>query len=255
MIKKICYICCLLIIGFAQAQTSYEFDVIEESAEVKAAMSTIDTNYVKTLEHSKERSFDKELNEKYSGSDFNYNDNIKESSPEPIKERKSSTTVNSGSGGSAAFSSFMSTIFPILLGIAVVLIIVKVFFNVEPGFWKSSIVKKEQVKKLISEDDNIDENDYEQLLQLAVRNRDFRLATRYYYLSLLKNLSQKKFIEYHKDKTNSEYMFELKDKQMRSAFSYLSYVYAYVWYGEFTVDEAKFATIEEKYQSFIKTIK
>lgn len=254
MIKKLCYIFCLFVMSYAQAQSTYEFDVIEESGAEKVSFISIDTSYAKTLEYSKERTLKEEPKDKYSGSDFNYNDNIKESKPEPIKQ---SEPISGGGGGAstAFFSTFMSTIFPILLGIAVVLIIVKVFFNIEPGFWKSNVVKKEQVKKLISEDDNIEENDYDQLLQLAIRNRDFRLATRYYYLSLLKNLSQKKLIEYHKDKTNSEYLFELKDKKMRSSFSYLSYIYSYVWYGEFSVDETKFATIEEKYQSFIKTIK
>ena len=153
------------------------------------------------------------------------------------------------------FAGLQLTIFPILLGIVVVLIVLKVFFNLDTSFWKVSKVQKEDVKKLISEEENIDENDYEKLLQLAVKKKDYRLATRYYYLSLLKNLSQKNHIEYHKDKTNAEYQFELKDKKMRSAFSYLSYIYSYVWYGEFSIDEFKFAIIEEKYQSFIKGIK
>jgi len=80
------------------------------------------------------------------------------------------------------------------------------------------------------------------------------LATRYYYLSLLKRLSQKGLITYDKDKTNTEYKFELQDKQMRKKFSYLAYVYDYVWYGEFPVDESKFSTIETNYKTFLQTI-
>ncbi|MGK0449122.1 MAG: hypothetical protein ACJA2M_002925, partial [Polaribacter sp.] len=67
-------------------------------------------------------------------------------------------------------------------------------------------------------------------------------------------LSAKKLIDYHKDKTNSEYLFEIEDTAMRSKFSYLSYVYTYVWYGEFSVDEQSFKAAQNKYQSFINRI-
>ena len=70
----------------------------------------------------------------------------------------------------------------------------------------------------------------------------------------LKELSDKKIIDYHKDKTNSEYLFEIENSAIRSKFSYLSYVYSYVWYGEFPLDAQSFKVAQNKYQSFINTI-
>jgi hypothetical protein len=236
--------------GNAQDET-YDLEVLESAEETIGNRIKSDTTYTKDLEYSKKRAFEKDLDTKYSGRDFTYEDKLKK--PKDPKPYVPSEPVIRGSSG--AFSSFMSTIFPIILAIVVVLIILKSFVNIEAGFWNIKTAKKEKAVKLISEDDDIDQSDYNALLQRAIANGNYRLATRYYYLSLLKKLSHNNYIEYHKDKTNSEYLFELKNKSMRSNFSYLSYIYSYVWYGESSVDEMKFKTIESKYKSFIETIK
>ncbi|MFY0631647.1 MAG: hypothetical protein JXR05_14825 [Flavobacteriaceae bacterium] len=248
--RTILFIIFIFIAGISNAQDNYDFSEIEDG-EYETASQLLDSTYTKNLEYSKERAFKEELDTKYSGKEFTYIDDLKEPKDKPIasETRKQTTTDWSG------FSDFMSTVFPFILGIIVVLIVLKSFINVEPGFWNLKAAKKEQAKKLISHEEDIDEFDYEKLLQKAIRNHDYRLATRYYYLSLLKQLSQKKHIEYHKEKTNSEYLFEIKNKKMRSSFSYLSYVYSYVWYGEFPIDQMEFSTIEKKYKSFIETIK
>ncbi len=254
--RKILIIVFIFTLGFSKAQEKYEFTVIEEAEEmpINNTSQLLDTTYTKNLSYSEERKFKEDLNTKYSERAFTYVDDLKESKTEPkleTKPERKTTPKVSFSG----FSFFMSSIFPFILGLVVVLIILKSFVNIEPGFWNLKAAKKEKTKKLVSEEENIDESDYDALLLRAIQNNDYRLATRYYYLALLKKLSQKNHIEYHKDKTNSEYLFELKNKTMRSNFSYLSYIYSYVWYGEFSVDKMKFSVIEKKYKSFIETIK
>ena len=108
---------------------------------------------------------------------------------------------------------------------------------------------------MIYEDDDIHETDIDGLLQNAIKNKEYRLAIRYQYLSVLKILSNKKLIDYHKDKTNSEYLFEIENSKTRTEFSYLSYVYSYVWYGDFPIDETNYKLAENKYQSFKTSLK
>ena len=154
-----------------------------------------------------------------------------------------------------ALFMFLGKIFPFVLGIIIVIIILKTFLGTEIGFWNFKKSSKKVAEKLVYEDEDIHESDFEVLLQRAIINKEYRLAIRYYYLSVLKLLSDKKMIEYHKDKTNSEYLFELENKMTRSQFSYLSYVFTYVWYGEFAVDENAFKLAEQKYQSFKNSLK
>ncbi|WP_405566924.1 hypothetical protein [Polaribacter sp. Asnod6-C07] len=206
--------------------------------------------YLKNTQISTERDFNTDLKEKYKGDDFEY----KEEEETKKEEPESETDSNSNSAFLGLFSFFMSSIFPFLLGGFVIFVILKSVLGFDARFWKPTNKAKTSSGKLIYEDEDIHELNLEALLQQAITNKDFRLAIRYYYLSTLKSLSNNKIIDYHKDKTNSEYLFEIENTQTRTEFSYLSYVYSYVWYGEFPVDENSFQIAQNKYQSFLKSI-
>jgi len=247
---KISFIFFLILFNSVVSQNTNDF-VIDEFEddyieEVSFANDTI--VYNKNTNISEQRQFHDDLKNKYAGKDFEYIDNLKK--PEPVEEKELDST------GIDLFLGFMSSFFPYLLGIIVLLILLKSFVNIDAGFWKfGKQTKKVSKKEVYDDEEDIHEHDYEELLRLAIKNANYRLATRYYYLLLLKNLSHKKLISYHKDKTNTEYQFELKNKYLRSKFSQLVYIYDYVWYGEFAINEMKFNLIEEKYQSFIKGIR
>ncbi|MDP5107192.1 MAG: hypothetical protein NWQ31_13595 [Polaribacter sp.] len=148
----------------------------------------------------------------------------------------------------------MSRIFPYLMGGIIIFIILKLLFGFDFQFWKTNHISKRKKANLIYEDEDIHQVDLETLLQQAIAAQEFRLAIRYYYLLSLKGLSTKKFIDYHKDKTNSAYLFEIENTELRNTFSYISYVYTYVWYGEFPINEQHFKAAQLKYQSFLKSI-
>ena len=201
--------------------------------------------YDKNLNISEERTFELTPNSKYSGDAFQYNDHIKASKPEiPTVDTSPKVEVSSG------------LLRILLLVVLAVLAIIAILYRSDFSYFKLSKYSQKEEDKLSNiDDEHIDENDFEQLLSRAIQNNNFRLAIRYHYLLLLKNLSQKQYIEYHKDKTNTEYQFELKEGAIRSGFSYLSYIYTYVWYGEFVIDHPTFATIEKKYESFKRQLK
>lgn len=225
--------------GVAQSEEVTEFTIHSDTA--------IDTVYTTTSDFEKQRIFKENLKEKYSGKDFEYKEEKVKSLPIQTPRKPSKLA-----GGMV---SFMANIFPYLLGLIVIFIVLRSFIDAESGFWNFKRSNKKIGQTLIVEDEeNIEENDFEALLNIALKKKNYRLATRYYYLALLQRMTQKEYIKYHKEKTNADYLFELKDEQIRQGFSYLSYIYNYVWYGEFPVDETQFTTIQNKYQQFIKTI-
>ncbi len=77
--------------------------------------------------------------------------------------------------------------------------------------------------------------------------------TRYLYLKSLKSLANKKTIEWHFDKTNSDYLNEIKDSKLKGLFKRVSYIYDYVWYGEFPIDEVSFNKNKDDFNQLIKT--
>lgn len=126
-----------------------------------------------------------------------------------------------------------------LLILFVIYLIVKAILNKEGGwiFGRNSnenIIGYENVEK------NIHQANFKKLIADAVANEDKRLATRYYYLWLLKKLSDAKVIEWHPEKTSTEYSYEITNSDLKEKFQYLSYLYNYIWYGEFEVTEETF---------------
>ncbi len=224
------------------------------SQNINTLLENDSISYDKNVDYVKKRKLGNDLTSKYKGKDFIYTENT----PTPKKTKKETEQrINEGSlDFFKDLISFMGTVFPYLLALIVILILLKSFVFTEIDFWKFNKSPKQQKKALIfeEEEEDINNNNYGKLLERAIHNNDYRLATRYYYLLLLKLMSQKGIIKYDKDKTNSEYLFELKNINSRKQFSYLLYLYDYVWYGEFPIDELKFNAIENNYKSYIKKL-
>lgn len=102
-------------------------------------------------------------------------------------------------------------------------------------------------------EENIEHIDFDKLINTSLTECNYRLATRYLYLKSLKTLANKKRIEWHYDKTNSDYINEIKDVKLKDLFKRISYIYDYVWYGEFPIDEVSFNKNKDDFNQLIKT--
>ncbi len=141
----------------------------------------------------------------------------------------------------------------ILIVVAVIYMIVKAIMNKE-GQW---IFGRNSDKKIINYDE-IEQNlhlvDFEKLIQKSIESGENRLTIRYYYLWLLKKLSEKQIIEWDVEKTNSDYLYEIKKEAQKEDFAYLSYLYNNIWYGEFELDETTFTKAKNAFEKSIKKI-
>jgi hypothetical protein len=67
-------------------------------------------------------------------------------------------------------------------------------------------------------------------------------------------MSHKNIIELHKDKTNSDYQYEIKNAPLRQSFGYLSYIYDYAWYGEFEVSRSDYEHAAKAFDETLQMI-
>ena len=95
-------------------------------------------------------------------------------------------------------------------------------------------------------------SDPDSLLRNAIKNGNYRLAVRYLYLQALQRLSEKKFIEINSNKTNYEYVTEVRRHKFANEFASLTLQYEYVWYGGYPVDERLFEQIQGSFTQFNK---
>ncbi len=98
--------------------------------------------------------------------------------------------------------------------------------------------------------ENIHEINFDEQLENALSNGNYRLAVRLLYLKTLKNLSDKQFIIWQPEKTNQIYVSEIHDEHLQQEFAKLTYQFEYIWYGEFFIDQNSYDPIRSSFQQF-----
>ena len=202
----------------------------------------------------KDRKFSKDFKDNYTGSEFTYEIKPKAKSQlerllEAIRRLLDNLfSYGDSSTGTSGLTIFMRILAVLIFGF-VIYMIVRALLNKE-GMWIFSRSRKNISIQDINEE-NIHQMDFKQLTEDTKKSGDYKLAVRYYYLWLLKKLSNNDIIDWHWDKTNRDYLYEIKNSTLKKDFEYLSYVYDYSWYGDFPLDEASFVKAEK---AFIKTL-
>ena len=213
----------------------------------------IDTAYIEL------KSFEKNFKSKYTDDQFVYEFKSKEKNAwDRFKEWLAGIFKNifsfSNKEASMNFVEILMKVLAVLVIVFVIYLIVKSIMNKE-GQW---IFGKNSDKKIIDYTEvekNIHTIDFEKLIKNTLKSGEKRLSIRYYYLWLLKKMSSKEIIIWDIEKTNSDYLYEIKNQTQKDEFAYLSYLYNYIWYGEFDMDDATFIKAKNSFEKAIQAIK
>jgi len=229
-------------IGSLLASTFCSSLLWTQDAVVKRDSSHLDVTYFKD-----------NFKDHYSGDDFNYS--INDTGGVNLMQRilrKFFNWVGDVFGFEIDFLDYQTLEFIVygLLGVVVLYLLIK-FLLQNPV---SSVFKTEDkaIDGFSYVEENIEQIDFDKLIGKALKENNYRLATRYLYLKSLKSLANKKVIEWHYDKTNSDYLNEISDHNLKTLFKRVSYIYDYVWYGEFQIDEISFNKNKDDFNQLIK---
>ncbi|MFR9166683.1 MAG: hypothetical protein ACLVKO_10880 [Dysgonomonas sp.] len=102
--------------------------------------------------------------------------------------------------------------------------------------------------------EDVNNMDFDRLIENSLKAKDYRLAVRFLYLKNLKALSDYSIIKWNPNKTNYSYQYEINDKNLRSQFLYTTTVFDFVWYGEFLLDEPMFNNLHKQFDAFNRKI-
>ena len=244
----------LLCCGISQAQDS--IPITEDPPKITAIKYTekdiqVDSGTVET------KHFEKNFKKKYTDKEFIYEYKAPEKNWwDHFKHWLARLIFNLFNFSSVKTSlNFVAILFRI---IAVLVVIILIYFiaralTKQEGRW---IFGKNANKKTLFYSDaekNIHLLDLEKLITESIEAGERRIAIRYYYLWLLKVMAQNNYIEWDIEKTNSDYLYELYNPAHKEEFTYLSYLYNYIWYGEFEIDDAKFRKTENRFKKALKT--
>lgn len=200
-----------------------------------------------------------DLNETYTGEDFIYERTVENSGWWTRFKQWLSDLIKGwfdmqNSDEAYNLTDLMLKTGGVIIFLLVVYFIFKAVMNNE-GQWVFGKSSDKNIIPVTDIESNLSITDFNKLTKQAENNEEFRLAVRYYYLWLLKRLSNFEIIEYDVDKTNSDYYNEISLKEVKDQFSYASYLYNYIWYGEFNVNEVDFKKAKKTFVQFINSIK
>ncbi|MBT8261218.1 MAG: DUF4129 domain-containing protein [Bacteroidia bacterium] len=151
------------------------------------------------------------------------------------------------------FLAFIIKLLPYLIIAGIVFFVIWLFYKLNPGarFLKS----KEKPEVFFTEEEEIIRSkNIQELIQKALEDKNFRLAIRYYYLLVLRKLTNAEIITYEFDKTNSEYVSEISSEAISGQFSKVTTLYDYIWYGSFDVTETDFGIAQKSFNTLVQQI-
>jgi large-conductance mechanosensitive channel len=148
---------------------------------------------------------------------------------------------------------YLQNFLAFILVVGVVFFIVKAILNKEGG-WIFGRDSKAETIDHTNVEAKLQLANFSELVASSRKNGDYRLAIRFYYLWLLRKMSDKKLIEWDINKTNMDYLYEIQNKGLRERYSYHCYVYDYIWYGEFNLAEEEFRKVETSFNETLRSI-
>lgn len=232
----------LIIISFLLFAISIQS---QESLEI-----TKDTSFIE------QKSFDKKTLENYRNSgDFNYDEVKKE--PNFLQKIwnwikkvliKILTWILGDFNKASGVLAQILRIIPYIIALLVMLFLIKMFLRVNT---RNIIEGKTNISavKFNTEEELIKSENLEELIKEAINNKNYRLSVRYYYLYLLQQMTEQNIIVWQQQKTNEDYIKEIKTKALQDDFIRSTRLYDFVWYGNFDISEDQFSRAEKLFNN------
>ncbi|WP_313093157.1 DUF4129 domain-containing protein [Chryseobacterium flavum] len=200
------------------------------------------------------KAFRENIPSRYKGNEFDYSVSKPRESFWQKLMRKVEQVLQSIFGktvftNSGKFTTVLIRLFAIILVGFLLYFVIKYIFGKDGNF----IFGKKNKKINLNEEElheNIHEINFPETITRFELQGDYRSAVRYQFLFILKKLSDKKLINWNPEKTNKDYTAELKASQLKNDFSDLAYIFDYVWYGEFDIEEQDYQKFKNQYQGF-----
>lgn len=239
---KYCFLIFVLLAvnGFAYTQNAQDTYLDSEIQERKF----VKENWQKTIEGINYNEKQKKKKEK------------KEEDPSDAPNAAQERSYSGGSGSGALGAGFFQVLFIIIVVIAIVFLV--------SNFLGAGIFTSPQNRKVKKSDtsntiDNIEahfrESDLDRFIREASEQGKYALAIRLYYLAIIKELSLNRTILWKKDKTNKEYIQEMRKTNIFQPFREATGIFERVWYGEGELEALDYQAIKPKFEALIKAAK
>ena len=150
------------------------------------------------------------------------------------------------------FFKILTVVLWMLVAAVVIFVVYKLFLGKNRLFLNS----KKNIDIAVEEEEIITVGKYEGLIKKAESENNYRMAVRYQHLRTLQLLSDKNHVRPGTEKTNYQYVTELRKARPALApdFADLTYKYEYVWYGEYMINGTMYDALRNSFTAFNQQI-
>lgn len=143
---------------------------------------------------------------------------------------------------------------PYFLLVLVLGVITWLFIRLNPGnaVMAEPITGKVNLQK---EEELVKRADISSLINQAISEENYRLAVRYLYLKSLRLLDQNEYISYRFQKTNEDYINEIKETGIKEQFTKITRLYDFIWYGDFQLSKERFEKVDREFTEMENSLK
>ena len=153
---------------------------------------------------------------------------------------------------SGKFEENVTTPVMIFLFIAAIAAIIYFLYKKRPELFTRT--KKTAPLPYSIEEENIHIIDFNKEIYSALENRDYRLATRLLYLLTLRIFSDNKLIDWQIHKTPTEYLYEIKNIEIKPLFRELTNHFLQVRYGNYIATHELYMAMHDNHAKIKKII-
>ena len=154
---------------------------------------------------------------------------------------------------SKAYSTILDYLYYGLMILALILIIRGLIKADRRGLLFGKVNSNEI--KIIESDEDISQLNFDELISSAIESKEHKLAIRYLFLKSLKLLSEKGLIELRNNKTNYQYLSEIKNNQIADVFRNATSSFEWIWYGDFPVNDAILKSSQNEFNKLFALIR
>ncbi len=180
--------------------------------------------------------------------------------PKPEKKRKE-REISNRSGDSSSLldwnvnTKLWGSIFQVLAIIAAVALIAYGIYRMIQQPRNRLVARDGAEITLENLEAYLPETDLDRFLRDALAQQNYTLAIRLYFLQVIKDLSNAGAIHWSIEKTNRDYLREMRKHRLSVPFHQATLTFERVWYGNSPVPAVEYARIEPEFKNFLEEIR
>ena len=143
----------------------------------------------------------------------------------------------------------------VIIAIVIVLLASAIVYFLGGNVKGDKSVKTDLDFDLLKMEEDVLESDFDRFLRLALEGNDYRVAVRILFLRLLQKLHEAEWIIWKKNKTNQDFLNEVRRRENYIQFRDLTLAFEIVWYGDQKITKEQFDQLQDLFNSFQNNLK